>query len=67
MNREIIRLLELSVSENRIHPIETRRSLADTQVRAWSRLAGKWISDVTIEDEIASIYSARSRGREVDL
>ena len=67
MNREIIRLLDLNVPENRTRPLENRRTLADTQVQAWSRLAGQWISDVPVGDEIAAIYSARSRGREIEL
>ena len=67
MNREIIRLLDLNVRDDRTHPIANRRTLADAQVRAWSRLAGQWSSDVPVEDEIAAIYSARSRGREIEL
>ena len=35
-----------------------------TQAEAWSRLGGRWISDVPVEDEIAGIHSARSDGRE---
>ena len=65
MNREIIRLLDTSLSADRGLRLEFRRTLADIQADAWSRLGGNWISDVTIEEEIADIYSARSGGREI--
>ena len=67
MNREIIRLLETSLSADRIRPLEYRRTLADMQAQAWSRLAGRWVSDVPIEDEIAGIYATRTAGREIAL
>ena len=67
MNKEIIRLLDSSLSADRTHPVEYRRMLADAQAQAWSRLGGRWISDVPIEDEITDIYSARSGGREIEL
>ena len=67
MNREIIHLLDRSLSAERAHALELRRTLADTQVQAWSRLGGRWVSDVPIEDEVAGIYAARSGGREIEL
>ena len=67
MNKEIIRLLDLSLSAERAHALEHRRTLAQAQAQAWSRLGGRWISDVPVEDEIAGIYSARSGGREIEL
>ena len=67
MNREIIRLLDLSLSADRIDGLEHRRTVADSQAEAWSRLGGRWISDVPIEDEIAGVYAARSAGREIEL
>lgn len=42
---------------------ETPDSVADS----WAALAGRWQSDMSIEDEIASLYEARSSGRDVDL
>lgn len=65
MNREIIRLLDESLSEDWSLRLEFRRTLADVQADAWSRLGGSWKSDVPIEEEIADIYSARSGGREI--
>ena len=67
MNREIIRLLDMSLSADRIDGLEHRRTVADSQAEAWSRLGGRWISDVPIEDEIAGVYAARSAGREIEL
>ncbi len=67
MNKEIIHLLDLSLSAQRTHPIAHRRTLAATQAEAWSRLGGRWISDIPVEDEVADIYSARSSGREIAL
>ena len=67
MNREIIRLLDTSLSADRGLRLELRRTLADIQADAWSRLGGSWISDVPIEEEIADIYSARSGGREISF
>ena len=67
MNKEIIRLLDASLSADRMHPAQYRRAAADAQVQAWSRLAGRWSSDVPAEDEIAGIYAARSSGREIEL
>ena len=67
MNKEVIRLLEWGLSEDRMHPLETRRLLAETQADAWFRLGGRWISNVPIEDEVADIYAARSGGREIEL
>ena len=61
MNKEIIRLLDLSFSAQRTHPAEPHRTLALTQAEAWSRLAGRWISDVPVEDEAGSTTSV-SRG-----
>ena len=67
MNKEIIRLLDMSLSAARAHPMDYRRTLAAAQAQAWSRLGGRWISDVPVEDEVADIYSARSDGREIEL
>ena len=67
MNKEIIRLLDIGLSAERLHPMEYRRALAATQAAAWSRLSGRWVSDLPVEDEVAAIYSGRSGGREVEF
>ncbi len=38
-----------------------------SQVAAWRRLAGRWRSDQTKEQEVADIYEARTGGRAVEL
>ena len=67
MNREIIRLLDISLSADRSLRPQYRRALADVQADAWVRLGGQWISDVSVEDEVADLYSARTGGREIEL
>ena len=67
MNKEIIRLLDIGSSAERAHPMEHRRRRAVTQAAAWSRLSGRWVSDLPVEDEVAAIYSGRSGGREVEF
>ena len=37
----------------------------DAQCEAWSQLAGRWISDKTVEEELQELYAAR--GRDLDL
>lgn len=37
------------------------------QVEEWSRLAGRWKSDLPVDEEIAQILESRSGGRPVDL
>jgi len=58
-----------------------KKSLADTPRREdmrlreeagivadeWDKIGGNWVSDSSIEDEIAEIYSMRSMGRNDDL
>jgi plasmid stability protein len=43
------------------------RHEAERQADAWSSLAGKWKSSISVKDEIAQIYKARTRGRKVAL
>jgi hypothetical protein len=38
---------------------------AEAQVAAWEALAGMWESTMSVEDEIAAIYAARTFGRDV--
>ena len=39
----------------------------DEQVAAWRSLAGRWQSDVSVEDEVSALLSARTAGRKVDF
>ena len=68
LNGEIVHRLIQSMNagvapETSARVAETPDSVADS----WAALAGRWQSDMSIEDEIASLYEARSSGRDVDL
>jgi hypothetical protein len=39
---------------------------ASGHVEAWRRLAGSWVSDEPVAEEIRQIYVARSEGRDVE-
>lgn len=43
------------------------RDEASLQADAWEKLAGAWVSELSVDEEIASLYSARSEGRDVDV
>jgi len=40
---------------------------ASIQADAWEALAGRWASGLSVDEEIKSLYAARSAGRDVDL
>lgn len=68
LNGEIIHRLIQSMNaggatETSSRVAETPDAVADS----WAALAGRWQSDMSVEDEIASLYEARSAGRDVDL
>jgi len=68
MNKEVVHLLDLALS-GEMAPADaaTMGRRIDAQVQAWSRLAGRWESDLETDDEIEQIYAARTPGRRVDL
>ena len=57
----------MSLCSDRTRSLELGQSLAEVQARAWSRLAGRWVSDIPVEEEVAHVYEARTGGREIDL
>jgi len=66
LNGEIVHRLAHSFEK----PTETISRLAespDDVADTWAKLAGKWQSDLTLEDEIAALYANRSAGRDVDV
>ena len=67
MNKEIIHLLGVAVAGSPPDDAARRREIARAQADAWKRLAGRWRSDVSPQEEVEAIYAARSRGRPVDL
>jgi hypothetical protein len=65
MNKEFIHLVEQGLRQGM--PVEGHDpEQSKRQVTLWRRLAGQWASDLSAEEEIASIYASRSPGREVD-
>jgi len=44
-----------------------RRDEANVQAEAWARLAGRWQSDLPVDEEIDRILSGRTKGRAVSL
>ena len=68
LNGEIIHRLagslnHVSTPEISSRAFETPNSVAD----AWASLAGRWKSEMSVEDEIAVLYESRSAGRDVDV
>ncbi|MFB6263734.1 MAG: hypothetical protein ABEL76_08950, partial [Bradymonadaceae bacterium] len=64
MTQEAIHLLSEVVSER----LEAdRRSEAQRQADAWQKLAGRWESDKSVDEDVSQIYRRRTSGREVDL
>jgi plasmid stability protein len=66
VSQEMIHLLERSLdavpAADRDAPTAAR-----AQAEAWTRLAGRWESDQSVEDEIREILASRTAGRDVDL
>ena len=61
LNQQILFLLERALDRT-----ELARE-AESQSRVWSRLAGRWQSDLSAQEEIDRLYSSRSAGRDVEL
>ena len=67
MSKEAIHLLDIALSADLEDEPARMRAQARAQVEAWSRLSGRWQSDLDAGAEIDAIYAARSRGRSVEL
>ena len=72
MNREIIerlmRSFDADISDvNNLGTIPRVNESPDEVADAWSKLAGKWKSTLSVDEEIAALYEARSGGRDLDL
>jgi len=63
VTQEVLRRLEDSVGGK----TETKYQAIENQVASWSKLAGKWKSNLTVEEEIDRLYRTRKRGRKVKL
>ena len=67
LNGEIVHRLTHSFEGPVSEPITRLAESPDDVADAWTKLAGKWQSDLTLEDEIAALYASRSAGRDVDV
>jgi len=65
MTQEVIHLLDEVVGEREAAGHD--RSRADRQADAWGKLAGRWESDRSADEQIEDVYESRTDGREVDL
>jgi len=61
VTQEVLRRLEDSVASKGA----TNSRPLESQVKAWSRLSGKWKSNLTVKEEIDELYRARRRARKV--
>jgi plasmid stability protein len=66
LNQEAIHKLEAAVKPRPDKDLMTPEEV-EAQIEIWRKLAGKWPSKKSLEDEVAEIYGARTRGRRVDL
>ena len=68
MNKEVVHLLDLALS-GEMAPADaaTMARRIEDQVQAWTRLAGRWDSDLETADEIERIYAARTPERSAYL
>jgi hypothetical protein len=65
LNEQIVHLLDSALgagSGERVLITESER-----QAAAWRRLAGRWESQESAEEEIAKIYASRTEGRKIEL
>ena len=63
VTQEVLRRLEHSVA-----PASSGKyGSAPEQAATWSKLSGKWKSNLTVKEEIDQLYRARRRGRKIQL
>jgi plasmid stability protein len=70
LEEEMVQLMNRAVADfpsKALKQEDRRKRNAERQADAWSRLAGRWISNLSVQEEIESILSARTQGREIIL
>ena len=67
LNREVLHLLDLALSEYREAEVARHERQARDHVRLWSSFAGRWQSKHDTASEIKAVYARRTKGRRVDL
>jgi plasmid stability protein len=65
LNQEVIHLLQQVLDA--VEESGLLKEIAERQVKAWRQIAGRWRSRESAAQEIRRIYSARTRGRDVEL
>ena len=65
MTQEAIVLLSEIIAQRR--ESDEVRDEATRQADAWEKLAGRWTSSKSVDEETDDIYESRTEGREVDL
>ena len=63
LTQQVVFLLEQAVERANAREPE----FAVRQAESWRRLAGRWRSDESAEEEIDRLFESRTEGREVDL
>jgi hypothetical protein len=66
LNKEVIHRLERSFETPAMKANEEDFRVRE-QVAAWTKIAGSWQSDASIDEEIDALYAARTPGRDVEL
>jgi hypothetical protein len=62
LNQETLVLIEGGLTAR-----ESAEERAQRRVQAWKALSGAWVSERAFDDEVASLYAARTAGRDIDL
>lgn len=63
LNQQVVYMLETASGHRHLLIHQDK----EAQIAAWKKLAGRWESNETVEEEIAAIYAARTMGRDIDL
>lgn len=68
LTQEVLARLEASILNHDTGPSsKASYSEAEHQAEAWTALAGKWKSELTVQEEVKQLYRARTPGRKVKL
>ncbi|MEY2485861.1 MAG: hypothetical protein QOH39_1509 [Verrucomicrobiota bacterium] len=66
LTQEVLARLEASILDQDTGPTpKASYSEAEHQAEAWTAIAGKWKSHLTVHEEVKQLYRARTRGRKV--
>ena len=66
LSQEALHLLERALADQDEPSQRALDRHMEAQLLAWRELSGRWVSQGTVEEEIAGIYAARSPGRPVN-